>query len=115
MTNRGLLLAATGVLFVCVGLFALNFPVHLDDYDHYGVQVGCGTGYFPNMTQSSVADGARGTTYVAQCNAAVAFRRAWTIPLAALGSVIIAGLVVALWKHAESIESVNRAPDRDRG
>jgi hypothetical protein len=116
MTNKGLLLAAAGVVFVVVGLFALNLPVHLADYDRYGFQVNCGTGYFPNMTQSTVADQAgHGTSYVDRCNTAVTIRRVWTIPLAALGSLIIAGLIVALWKHADSIERHTTASDHNTG
>jgi hypothetical protein len=113
MTNKGLLVAALGLVLLGAGLLALNFPVFLDAHDKWGAQVECGTGYISNQTQAIAADEAAGTSnFVNECNSALAVRRAWTIPLVAIGSLILAGLLVELYRHAER---TNQTPDRDNG
>jgi hypothetical protein len=113
MTNKGLLIAALAVLLLGGGLLALNFPVFLDHFDQYGMQVECGTGYFSNMTQASVANtSGHAVNYVDECNSALAIRRAWSIPMVAIGLLIIAGLTVELYRHAER---TGEASDPDSG
>ena len=71
---------------IATGLIALNFPVFIDAYDQFGFQIKCGTGYFANLTQASEASGG---DYVGQCETAVMLRRLWTIPLVAIGSILL--------------------------
>src|SRR4051812_50116704 len=75
---------------VATGLLALNFPVYIDVYDQFGFQIKCGTGYFANLTQAAEASGG---DYVGQCETAVMLRRLWTIPLVAIGSILLAIIV----------------------
>jgi hypothetical protein len=104
MTNRGLLIFAVGLALLAGGLFALNFPVFLDSFDQYGVQLKCGTGYTSDLTQASIADTTgRATNYVDECYGALAFRRAWTITLAVIGWAILAWLLVAFWRHSQLV------------
>lgn len=101
MTNRGWFLLCLGGALVAIGLVALNFPVFLDAYDQWGWQIKCGTGYSTNMMQADIANQAfPQTNFVDQCQGALAVRRAWTIPLAVIGWLILSGLAVALWRHA---------------
>jgi hypothetical protein len=82
---------------VATGLIALNFPVFINVYDQFGFQIKCGTGYFANMTQASEATGG---DYVGQCETALMLRRLWTIPLVAIGSILLAVIVfvaATLW------------------
>jgi hypothetical protein len=93
MSNARFLTLAAGLLMLTVGLLALRFPVFLDDFDQWGFQINCGSGFADNLTQAGVADSA-GTDFVDQCHAAVAWRRDWAIPLAVAGALLIGGLLV---------------------
>jgi hypothetical protein len=104
MTNRGLFIATLGVLLLAGGLFALSFPVFLDAYDPWGSQVNCGRGFSADLAQAMVADQTQpAARYVDECNSALAFRRAWTIPLATIGWLILSWLVVAFWRHSRLV------------
>jgi hypothetical protein len=101
VTNRGLLILCVGGALVGIGLLALNFPVFLDRYDQWGWQIKCGTGYSTNLVQAEIANqGFPQSNFVDQCQSALMVRRAWTIPIAVVGWVILSGLAVALWRHA---------------
>ena len=76
---------------IATGLLALNFPVFIDAFDQFGFQIKCGTGYFANLTQAAEASGG---DYVGQCETALMLRRLWTIPLVAIGSILLAVIVV---------------------
>ena len=99
MTNRGWFLLCFGGALVGIGLVALNFPVFLDAYDQWGWQIKCGTGYSTNLIQAA-NPGLPQSNFVNQCQSALAVRRAWTIPIAVVGWLILSGLAVALWRHA---------------
>ncbi len=93
MSNRRFIILGVGLLLLTVGLLALRFPVFLSDFDHWGFQINCGSGFQSNLTQASIADSG-GTHFVDQCHTAVAVRRAWAIPLAAAGALLLIGLMV---------------------
>jgi hypothetical protein len=88
--HRAFYLGVLSVALVATGLLALNFPVYIDVYDQFGFQIKCGTGYFANLTQAAEASGG---DYVGQCETAVMLRRLWTIPLVAIGSILVAVIV----------------------
>src|SRR6185312_3816774 len=79
------------VVLIVVGLLALNFPVFLDDFDQYGFQIKCGTGFATDLSQAAAAAGDH--SYVDQCETAILVRRLWTIPLVLIGSIVLALLV----------------------
>ena len=93
MSNRQLYLGIVGALLVVVGLLALWFPVYLDQYDQYGMQIACGRGFSANLSQAAEANG---HGLVAQCGTALLLRRIWAIPAAVLGWSILTGLI-AIW------------------
>ena len=96
MQQRHHRLAYTGIVaavVLAVGLFALNFPVFLDDYDQWGFQINCGTGYLSDLTQAAAAVGEK--NYVAECESALLMRRMWTVPLVVLGGGVVLAVVVA--------------------
>jgi hypothetical protein len=89
-------LAYTGIVAAVVlgvGLFALNFPVFLDDYDQYGWQINCGTGYISELTQAAAAVGEK--DYVDECETSLLMRRLWTVPLVVLGASVLLSVLVA--------------------
>jgi hypothetical protein len=108
MVTRGWLITLIGVALLAGGLFGLCFPVFLDSYDSAGIQVKCGNGYYADLVQATTDDqqSASGvvqaaTNYVDQCQSALAHRREWLIPVAALGALIlVSGL--AAWSRAGS-------------
>jgi hypothetical protein len=95
VTNRQFALSIAGIALVLTGLLALWFPVYLDHFDQYGVQISCGKGFSSNLTQAANADG---NGLVAQCGTALLIRRAWAIPLTVMGWLLVTG-VLAVWVH----------------
>lgn len=87
--HRAFYLGVLGVVLIVVGLLALNFPVFINVYDQFGFQIKCGTGFITNLTQAAEAGGG----HVGQCETALMVRRLWTIPLIAVGSILLAILV----------------------
>lgn len=107
--TRGWLAALLGTALLVGGLVALCFPVFLGSYDRYGVQVKCGNGYHAELLQASLDDQesassvARPTTsYVDQCHSAVAHRRAWLVPVACAGALILVPDLVAWARRASA-------------
>lgn len=93
MSTERLLVLGAGVLLLTVGLLALRFPVFLSDFDQWGFQINCGSGFQSSLTQAGIADAA-GTHFVDQCHTAVAVRRAWTIPMTVAGALLLSALLV---------------------
>ncbi|MGZ6779626.1 MAG: hypothetical protein ACXVGO_11595 [Mycobacterium sp.] len=85
--HRAFYLGLLSVALIAVGLIALNFPVFIDVYDQFGFQIKCGTGYSTSLTQAAEATGG---DHVGKCETALLLRRLWTIPMIAIGSVLIA-------------------------
>jgi hypothetical protein len=95
LTKRHHRLAYTGIVcavVVGIGLLALNFPVFLDAYDQWGFQIKCGTGYAADLTQAAAAGQ---YNFVDQCQTALLTRRLWTVPLVAIGGLVLLAVVAA--------------------
>lgn len=97
MSNRQLFLGIAGALLVVIGLLALWFPVYLNQYDPYGMQIACGSGFSANLSQAADTNG---DGLVAQCGTALLLRRIWAIPVVVLGWLILTGLI-ASWVRAK--------------
>ncbi|ORV99018.1 hypothetical protein [Mycobacterium kyorinense] len=111
--TRGWVDMLIGASLFVAALVALCFPVHLSTYDQWGVQLKCGNGYHADLLQATVDDqghdpqdpqftqggASRAVRPVAnfadQCKSAIAHRRAWTIPVATLGALIVIPELVA--------------------
>lgn len=99
MSNRQVMLGIVGAALIAAGLTALWFPVHLDQYDRWGMQISCGRGFSASVPPPSEAYGA---DYSGQCGSALLLRRLWAIPAAVAGWAIVM-LIAAAW--------VRSAPD----
>ncbi|MBV9321421.1 MAG: hypothetical protein JO106_16220 [Mycobacterium sp.] len=106
-----------GIALLAGGLVGLCFPVFLDSYDSWGMRVKCGNGYYADLVQATTDDqqstsGAVGpaTSYVHQCESALAHRRAWLIPVAALGTLVVISELVA-WSRSGSASSAATTND----
>jgi hypothetical protein len=103
VVTRGWVDMLIGAILLAGALVALCFPVYLGTYDKWGVQIKCGNGYHSQidsqLMQANNQDQARRseppTGYVGQCNSALAHRRAWAIPVAAVGALIVVPELVA--------------------
>ena len=88
-----------GTLLV-IGIFALSWPVELDEYDRWGFRIDCGTGFASSYDQAAIADQQAPSPpqsqsgYVDGCQSAVLWRRGWASAVLALG--VGAGLVLLL-------------------
>lgn len=93
MSQRAWYAVAIGVVLAGIGLFALRFPVYLDDFDQWGWHINCGTGLSGDLRQALAAT--NGTDFVADCHTALVVRRLWTIPLIIVGTVTFFGVLLA--------------------
>ena len=96
MSRRQLYIAIVGLLLVLIGAAALWFPVYLAEYDLYGIKISCGNGF--GIQQGQISHDANAPT--AGCGPALLIRRAWAIPILAIGWSLI-GWVVVLWMRAD--------------
>lgn len=95
VTPRRIVAGVAAVTLLTVGLLALRWPVYLPDFDPWGIQVKCGSGFSAELVQATFA-GADD-----RCQHALAIRRLWAIPMAALGWLIVIVLVVPLLRPRE--------------
>jgi hypothetical protein len=93
MSNRQLLLGILGAALIVAGLSAMWFPVHLGQYDRWGMQISCGRGYSASLPDPADSYGA---DYARQCGSAVLVRRLWAVPAAVVG-LVLAILTAAVW------------------
>ncbi len=111
MTSRRRFILGLGTVLLASGLFASAFPVYLSSYNHWGVQIRCGTGYKSELLQAQLADNddialsvpppyaavvTADAGYTAQCNHALAARRAWVLTPAGAGFLMITAELAAL-------------------
>ena len=96
MTPRQIVAGVIAVTLLTVGLLALRWPVYLADFDAWGVQVKCGNGFSADLAQATFA----GATD--RCQRALAVRRMWAIPMAALGWLIVVALAVPMLRQPEA-------------
>ena len=115
MTKRDVVLLIAAIALVGAGGLGLRFPVFIDAYDQWGWQVNCGNGFNSNLTQATVADNGgidpqagtpapanarpHGGAYVDQCQRALTVRRAWTVPVAGTGMLLLTAVALALLRQ----------------
>jgi hypothetical protein len=110
MSTPRLLILVAGVLLLVGGLLALRFPVFLSDFDQWGFQINCGTGFASDWTQAATADSA-GTHFVEQCHAAIAMRRDWTVPVVVAGALLLSTLLLRpTRRHSANTEAAREIP-----
>ena len=100
MSLRRLVLLVGAVLLI-VGVVGLLMPVSVTGPDNQSV--GCGNGIAADTSGAQGLDNSNPanlpiinqivphTEYVAMCNSAVSGRRSWSIPVAVIGLVVVAG------------------------
>jgi hypothetical protein len=104
VTLRRLALAIGAILLVA-GVIGLLVPVSTSGSD--GHQVGCGNGIAADTSQAQKANDSGvvadvpilnqlvpHTDFVAQCESAISGRREWSIPLAVIGALAVAGALL---------------------
>jgi hypothetical protein len=106
LSRRGWYLAVGGAVMVVIGLFAMRFPVFISDFDQWGWQVKCGTGFTGDLRQA--ADATNGTHFVSSCESALLLRRLWAIPLVVVGAIAFIGMMLAT--ALESLREAMPAP-----
>jgi hypothetical protein len=99
MNSRRLIMLA-GVAVLLVGVIALLMPVSVPGPDS---SIGCGNGIAADTSQAREVDSGNLANlpilneivphkdFVAECEAALSSRRSWSIPVAVVGLVVLAG------------------------
>jgi hypothetical protein len=104
--------ALVAAALILGGVLAFFYPIHLSDYDPWGMQVPCGTAVVPDSDQAVAADmytankppgtaAFAPTHYAAQCNQAVWIRRGWSVPLMLAGAALGVLAVAARWPQPQ--------------
>ncbi|MEW2482081.1 hypothetical protein AB0876_21030 [Mycobacterium sp. NPDC049093] len=106
MSFRAVYIGIAGAVVLGIGLYLLSLPVYLDDFDQFGMQIPCGSGYSSHLVQANAA----GQDYLDKCGSAVLTRRLWTIPIAAIGAL---ALIAVLFRAATSSAHETLLPNRD--
>jgi hypothetical protein len=100
MNSRRLILLV-GAIALIAGLIGLLMPVSVPGPDNGSI--GCGNALVQDLSAAREADSNNPanlpilnevlphTNYVTQCQSALSARRAWAIPVAVIGLVVIAG------------------------
>lgn len=101
MSNRQVVLGVVGAALIATGLLALWFPVHLGQYDQWGMQISCGRGFNASMSQTP---GAHDAGLAGQCGTALLLRRLWAIPAAVTGWVLVI-IIAAVWVRSTPDDS----------
>jgi len=94
---------AVGAVLLIAGVIGLLVPVSTSD--NHGNSVSCGSAIAPDTSAAKKANDQNGnnipivgpmisTDLVAQCNSSVHSRQMWTIPLAVIGVLGIAGALL---------------------
>ena len=109
MSVRRLILLV-GAVALIAGVVGLLVPVSVSGTN--GDKIGCGNAIAPDLSAAREADDKNlanvpilnqivpHTNYVAECEAAVSHRQAWSIPLAAVGVIAIAGSLLVRGRSA---------------
>ena len=102
MSARRLILLV-GAAVLIAGVIALLVPVSVADEDQ---SIGCGNAVATDLSEARAANDENlanvpilnqivpHTDYVAECREAVSGRRSWSIPLAVVGALAVAGSVL---------------------
>jgi hypothetical protein len=116
VVTRGWVDLLIGMIVLAGALVALGFPVYLETYDRWGVQINCGNGYYSQLLQATTDDedqarrSAPASDYVDQCNSVLLHRRAWTLPIGAVGALILVPELVA-WARGGSARAAETTHD----
>src|ERR1700733_8394078 len=101
VSNRQVVLGVVGAALIAAGLLALWFPVHVGQYDQWGMQISCGRGFNASLSQSP---GAHDAGLAGQCGTALLLRRLWAIPAAVTGWVLVT-IIAAIWVRSTPDDS----------
>jgi hypothetical protein len=107
--DRQFLAGLVGALLVALGLMALWWPVYIDQYDQYGVQISCGSGFSAGISADALT-GPDGHHVVERCGTALLLRRVWAIPAALLGWLLVTGFLIAWLHHQPKPEDAPSRP-----
>ena len=101
--NARRLILLVGAAVLIAGVIALLVPVSVTGD---GQSIGCGNAVATDLSEAEAANGKTvanvpilnqivpHTDYVRECQEAVSGRRSWSIPLAVVGALVVAGSVV---------------------
>ena len=101
--NARRLILLVGAAVLIAGVIALLVPVSVPDEDQ---SIGCGNAVATDLSEARAANDKNlanvpilnqivpHTDYVAECQEAVSGRRSWSIPLAVVGALAVAGSVL---------------------
>jgi hypothetical protein len=106
LTTRRLLAMIGAAAVVLIGFLGMWWPVYLSDFDQYGIQIDCGSGFVSDVSHAQRASAA----LVDDCDTALMIRRSWSIPLMVAGSGVVVALALRGTKVARPVSSAPPGP-----
>ena len=104
LTTRRLLAMIAAAFLVLVGFLGMWWQVYLGEFDQYGIQIDCGTGFLTDLSH------AERTGLTAQCETALTIRRAWSIPLMVGGTALVITLALRGSRVSRPVSSAPPTP-----
>jgi hypothetical protein len=101
VSKRQLVLGVVGAALIAAGLLALWLPVRSGQYDQWGMQISCGSGFSGSLSHTP---GAHDAGLAGQCGTALLMRRLWAIPTAVIGWVLVT-VIAVIWVRSTPDDS----------
>ena len=98
MSRRHIYFGIFGLIIGLIGVAAMWFPVYLDQFDHYGIQVSCGNGFSSHLHGEATA------AITSRCSTGLLVRRLWAIPTVAAGWMIVTWFVI-MWAREQQVDN----------
>jgi hypothetical protein len=108
LTTRRLLAMIVAGAVILIGFLGMWQPVYLSEFDQYGIQIECGSGFITDLSHAertdpsgALADG---------CGSALLTRRAWAITTMVGGTAVLIMLALRGTRVARPVSSAPPGP-----
>lgn len=109
LTTRRLLAMIAVAALILIGFLGMWQPAYLSEFDQYGIQIECGSGFLTDLSHAERADGSG--VLADECGTALLVRRAWAITLMMGGTAVLIVLALRGTRVARPVSSAPPAPE----
>jgi hypothetical protein len=106
LTTRRLLVMVAVTGAIMIGFLGMWWPVYLPDFDLYGIQIDCGSGFVGDLSHAERSGG----DLAGKCGTALLVRRAWSIPLMVAGTAVLIALALRGTRVTRRVSSAPSGP-----
>lgn len=106
LTTRRLLAMIVAAAVILIGFLGMWWPVYLSEFDPYGIQIDCGSGFVSDLSHAQRTS----ESLVGDCDSALLIRRSWSIPLMVGGTGVLIALALRGTTVARPVSSAPPGP-----